>query len=230
MCNCSNTGFNPFMMVPYGQSYSSGGQANFGGSIFPGQGTPDPLMMMMMSMMGENENTSDSMIMMILMSMMGGCQGNPLMMMFFSLLGGTCNKVESENKKMDVGTALDLIIENFDQVQNARNGEKDKDGLMGNGDLKAIAKNKDGKYSPELVEAAKVLLDNPKLLEDLDTAKNPKGTPDEIISKEDLEEFKKDHPYLFEKNDEYGDDQCQDQFAGIPPFILAMMQMFGLVN
>ncbi len=154
-------------------------------------------------------------------------QCDPFMMMMMMMMNGESQPCEN-NKKMDVGTALNVILkgDNFETLDKVADNGK-TNGVFVAGSLDAIIKNP-GDHPPELVEAAKVLKANPELLKELDTSHHPDADPDKRISKGDIEAFKEKHPYVFEESD----NNCNNNNAGwdMPPFMQFFMQMFGWGN
>ncbi len=151
-------------------------------------------------------------------------QTDPFMMMMMAMMmSQACQQGEKE-KKMNAGRAIDTVLEHFTDVDNATN-TKDNN-LFGKANLETIIENK-GDYPKELVKAAKYLLGQEELLKELGDLNNDDKTS-QFISKGDVKQFKKDHPYLFEKDA----DHCNNDNTGwnMPPFMLAMMQMFGFCN
>ncbi len=206
MCNsCPSTmGFNPFMSQ-WGASSNSYAQST------PGYGCPNLLF-------GQpQQGAQDPFMMMAMMMMMQSADTK-------------CEQGETQTKTMTPADAVKIIKANFDDVQSAKNGKKDTDGLLGKGDLDAVIKNKDGKFSDELVQAAKVLKDCPTLFDELDSVSSKDGETDGLISENDIEKHKEDKAYVYKESEYEVETDCShnehSDETQMNPFMQFFMQFF----
>lgn len=87
---------------------------------------------------------------------------------------------------MDIRRATEILDQHFDVYDTARQGAGQGDGKIGQGDLRTVAENKDGKFPAEQQAAAQFLLDSRAGRNFLDAAQNA-GAIDGTIGRGDVD-------------------------------------------